>query len=167
LTDKPIINSIQDFSTDGLSQLRLWLETFLRPDIDKLINQGGGGTSAVRKILACWAGPLPIATGAGLVWEVPYDSDGSTLTFTLNRAFARIESTQPSSVQIAVEKSAGGSSFSASTVTTLTIAASSYETTNTGLSTSVSSGNLLRISFVSLPGSTPQPNFTVEVIGSQ
>jgi hypothetical protein len=36
---EPIINSLSDFSPDGLSQLRLWLETFLLPAIAR----GGSG----------------------------------------------------------------------------------------------------------------------------
>jgi hypothetical protein len=127
----------------------------------------GGGTTAVRKLLACWGGPLPIAPQVGLTWEVPFDSDGTSFTFTLARAFARIEATQSSSVQVSIESSPGGGTFTPTTVTTLTIGAGSFETTNTGIGVPISSGSLLRIDFGAVPGSTPQPNFDVEILGSQ
>jgi hypothetical protein len=121
-----------------------------------------------RKILACWAGPLPVVIPqVSVVWRVPYNPDGTTYTFSLTRAFARIESTQASTIQIVVQKSPGGGIFTPSTVTTLAITGGNYDTENTGIAFSVTSGDLLRLSFSAVPGSLPQPNFQVEVEGSQ
>lgn len=116
------------------------------------------------RLLASWAGTLPSSTGNGLVWEVPYDSDGSSFAFTLARATARIEDTFTAATQIRIEKSPGGGAFTPTTVTTLGINAGSYEATNTGIASTVTSGDLLRIVFTAVGAQT---KFMVELIGSE
>ncbi len=124
------------------------------------------GATTAKKLLVCWGGALPTVTGNGLVWRIPYDSDGSTLTFTLASAFARIEGTSANSVVFVIEKASGGDvAFSASTVTTITVLAGDYESENTGLSTSISSGDLVRLVFSAVAVSPV--NFNVELIGSE
>lgn len=123
----------------------------------------GGGTA---KLLATWAGALPTALGNGLVWRVPFNSDGTTFTFTLTRAFARVESALTASISFRLEKSGGGDvPFSPTTITTITIPAGDYETENTGLTTTVTSGDLLRLVYTAVYLGTP--NYHVELLGTE
>jgi hypothetical protein len=126
----------------------------------------GGGGGGAKKLLVCWGGALPTVAGTGLVWRIPYDSDGSTLTFTLARAFARVEAPYTTAVTFTLEHSSGGDiAFSASTITTVTIPVGDYETDVTGLSTTVSSGDLVRLVYTAV-GSV-STNFQVELLGSE
>lgn len=133
-----------------------------QPNVSTVASSTGSGP---KKILFCWSGSLPTVIGNGIVWRVPFNSDGSSFTFTLSRAFARIEDTYTSGTSFRLEKSAGGNvAFSGSTITTLTVAAGAYEVEVTGLSTSVVSGDLVRIVFTSVGAVT---KFDVELLGSQ
>ncbi len=109
----------------------------------------GGGVSGV---IAQWNGNLPIATGTGPVRQVPYDADGSSLTFLLDQAFFRIETPQLVPIQVTIQSSPGGNSvFTPTTVATLTIPAASYEPASyPAISSSVVSGDLLRIVYVAV-----------------
>jgi hypothetical protein len=93
-----------------------------------------------------WQGPTaPTAVGAfGGVWRVPY-LDGASVTFTLDRAVFRFETVPTTAYTLRVEKSAGGSSFSATTVASATIAIAAYEATVTAALGTVDSGQLLRV----------------------
>jgi hypothetical protein len=125
----------------------------------------GGTGGGAKRILACWAGALPTSVGNGLVWRVPYDSDGGSFTFALARAFARIEATHTAGVAFVLEKSPGGDvPFSASAITTVTISAGDYEAEDTSVSDSVDSGDLLRLRFGAVGAST---NYQVELLGSE
>lgn len=123
-----------------------------------------------KQILAAWAGTMPVALGNGLVWVVP-QINATTATFSLSYAIARVETTPlGSSAQFVLEKSSGGNSaFSGSptTVSTLTIAPADYRNEDTGVSLSVSSGDLLRLRFAALGGLGGACAYSIELQGSQ
>lgn len=121
------------------------------------------------QILASWAGTMPGTTGAGMVWIVPLVS-GASATFALTYAKARVEVTPTSgSAQFVLEKSAGTGAFSGSptTVSTLTIASPNYETSDSGVAVSVTSGDLLRLRFASLGGLAGACAYSIELQGAQ
>lgn len=136
---------------------------------DAIVSDGAGGiswgaASGPKQVLATWGGTLPATTGTGQVWRVPYASDGSSYTFSLVRAFARLDDPVGGTVTFRIEKSAGGGAFSPTTVTTLTIAAGDYDDEDTSFTVSVTSGDLLRIAFVAVSGT---PIYSVQLIGSE
>jgi hypothetical protein len=99
-------------------------------------------------MVATWQGDLPAAVGNGAVWRVPY-LNGSSVTFTLTRAYVRVETAGAASTTVVFEKSAAGA-FSASTITTVTlVAADNEEEVTTSLGT-VTSGQLVRIRWSAL-----------------
>ncbi len=105
----------------------------------------------LRTLLVCWSGPLPTVTGQGLVARVP-TLFGSTVTFNLTRMFSRLEVLPITTTSFRTEKSSGGGVFSASTIATLSHSSSDYEKSNTALTGTVQSGDLVRIYFPTLNG---------------
>lgn len=160
------IDRLSDFDQHGLNELWLWLQAMLpKTAAFKKGGGGGGGGTSVRKIIVNWGGSIPSTTGNGLVWRVPFDNDGSSFSFDLAYAFARIESTYGADISFRVETAPGGEvSFSPTTVTTLTIPSGEYEDENTGLSATVVSGDLLRIVFLTIAGGR---TYEVQLIGSE
>ncbi len=126
--------------------------------------ESGGGDST-KRILVCWAGSTPTVTGNGLVWRVPFDADGSSFTFDLATAFARIESLSGSAVSFRLEKSPGGEvAFTPTTVATVIVAAGDYEQQDV-VSDAVDSGDLVRLVFAAVPATSTK--FQVELLGSE
>jgi len=125
---------------------------------------GADGAVPSMKLLASWGGSTPTLTGSGLVWRVPYSDTGSSLSFTIKRVFARIETSQASTISFRIEKSPASAAFSATTVTTVNISAGNYESENTGLTVAASSGDLLRLYYAAV-GTVPI-TFQVELVGS-
>ncbi len=122
---------------------------------------GGGGA---KKLLVCWGGNLPSVTGPGLVWRVPFDADGSSFTFDLATAFARIETPGVSPVTFRIESSPGGEvAFTPTTITSLVLSAGEYEEDD-NLSGSVDSGDLVRLVYVAVGTTT---KFQVELLASE
>jgi hypothetical protein len=113
------------------------------------------------RIVAAWQGDIPAASATGAVWRVPY-LDGSPATFTLSRAYARVETVGGAATSVRIEKSAAGA-FSPTTVTTVTIAAGSNEQEVTTSLGTVSSGQLLRIVWATVGAVSP---YTVELEGT-
>lgn len=137
-------------------------------------NHSPGGSDPIpgigdttKQVLAVWGGALPIATGNGQVWTVPNDTNGDPHTFTLARAYARIEDLGAEDIVFRIEKSPGGGVFTATTVTTLTIAAGDYDVTDTTFSVSITSGNLVRIVFVDVGDLAGETIYHVELLGSE
>jgi hypothetical protein len=130
---------------------------------DPIAGLGGGGA---KTLLACWGGALPIATRTGIVWRVPFAGDGSSLSFTITEAFARLEVPRPTAVSFRLEKSAGGEAvFTASTITTLTVVAGDYEQDTTGLAVAVDSGDLVRVVYTAV--ATISTGYQVELTGQE
>src|SRR4051812_48069257 len=115
---------------------------------------------------AGWTGPYPLNILTGAVWKVPLVDEVST-TFDLTRALFRLETPGTTSTVVRIEKSSGGGAFSGSptTITTLTLTSGSYETTDTTGLGSVTSGDLLRIVWVSV--GTNARGFLVAVEGTE
>lgn len=151
------ITSIGQFSPRALIDLKTYLEPWFRS------RASTAGAASTANLLANWAGVLPSIAGPGVVFRVP-ELTGASHTWTISKCTARIETVQVGSVVFLVEKSAGGGAFSATTVATLTIAAAAREVSVTGLSVSVTTGDLLRIKF-SVIGSTGSL-YSVEAEGS-
>jgi hypothetical protein len=137
---------------------------------DGTIGSGGGvvPTAQPLRILAPWAGAVPSATGNGLEWSVPFDADGSSFTFDLALALARLTATYTSPVQFRIESSPGGQvAFTPTTVVTLTVAPGDYESPLTATAAvSVASGDVLRLVFAAL-GPPVTTRFTTYVVGSE
>jgi hypothetical protein len=95
------------------------------------------------------------------VWRVPH-IDGATVTFTLARAYARVEAAGAAAIDVTIDKSPGGA-FVPTLITTVTIPAGSNEHENTAALGSVDSGQLLRITFPGFPSTTGP--YTVELEG--
>lgn len=125
---------------------------------DPISGLGPGG------VIAEWNSNLPITTGNGPVRQVPYDSDGGSLSFLLDQAYFRIETPQLTAISVRIESSPGGNSvFVPTTVATLTIAAGNYEPSSyPAISSSVASGDLLRIVYVAVANPTV---FDVQIWG--
>src|SRR5262245_30493501 len=124
---------------------------------------GGGGP---KTLVAVWGGSLPEAVATGLVWRVPYAGDGSSLSFSLDRAYARLETPVAGDVEFTLEHSAGGeAAFSASTIVVLTVPASEYEEEDAAFTpVTVDSGDLLRINYTAVGGTAI---FHVELTGGE
>lgn len=116
----------------------------------------GGGVSGV---IAEWNANLPISTGTGPVRQVPTGGP-----FLLDSAYFRIETPQLVSIQVRIESSPSGeAAFTPTTVATLTIPAGNYEPTSyPAISSTVASGDLLRIVYVAVGTSTV---FDVQIWG--
>lgn len=100
----------------------------------------------MRKVLACWSGRVPtLSSSQGIVWRVPYDTDGSTFSLTAKRAHVRQEELQSIDQTFRFAMASGGDVAVASptTISDVTISAGHYDHENTGLTTAVSSGDLL------------------------
>ena len=102
-------------------------------------------------LYAMWSGPVPTVTGAGLEFTVPFYR-GSSVTFPMSRMFSRLSVLPSGTTSFRVEKSSGGGAFSASTVGTTSHTTSDYEKTNTSLTGSVNSGDLVRVYFTAVAG---------------
>lgn len=102
-------------------------------------------------LYAVWAGPLPTVTGAGLEFTVP-TYRGSSVTFPMSKMFSRLSVLPAGTTSFRVEKSSGGGAFSASTVGTTSHTTTDYEKTNSSLTGSVSSGDLVRVYFTAVAG---------------
>lgn len=168
MADDRKIHSLDAFDAQGLNALYLWITSWIKPELKAPAGGGGSGGGGRKKILACWAGPMPTSTGNGLVWLVPFDSDGSSFTFTPAYARARIESTSTTGITFTVQKSAGGGAFSPVMVAAPVIAAGAYEGTDPSPVGTFSSGDLLRLSFTSVGSFASTPvYFDVELLGAE
>lgn len=130
---------------------------------------GAPGVTPTRQFLANWQGTVPSVLGNGVVLVVP-KVEGASATFDLSYAKARVELLPTGAgTSFVIEKSAGGGAFSGSptTVSVLTVAAGTYEVEDTGVSASVSTGDLLRIRYASLGGLGGATSYAVFVEGSQ
>jgi hypothetical protein len=125
---------------------------------------GGGGGGGPRQLVALWEGLLPIAAESGPVWRIPRIA-GSSVTFNLTSAFARIENPGAGATTVLIERSPGGGAFTATAIATLMIAASSYEDTDTPTAT-VTSGELVRIRWTALGAADPSL-YTVQLEGTE
>lgn len=96
-----------------------------------------------------WAGRVPTTSSRGIVWETPYDSDGSTLSFTIKQAIVRMETAPSADKDFRFSKASGGDVAYASEtdIVTLTVASGHYRDADTGLSVALSSGDLVTIHF--------------------
>lgn len=123
-----------------------------------------GGTS--KRLTVSWCGSVPTAVGAVAVWEVPYNPDGSSATFHLERAMMRIETPGSGSTTAVIESAAGGdvAFASATTEASLAIAAAHYQASSSGLTGTVSSGDLLRLRFTAVGGSGA--DFSATLVGT-
>ena len=122
---------------------------------------GGGGPSS---LIAFWSGLLPPITGVGQTVVVPSDPDDGPLDFSITILRARVDSPSASvPVEFRIQHSAGGGAFTGSTVGDVTVAASTYEAETTGLSFAVSSGELLRITYLAVG---PLSNYYVHVLAN-
>ena len=124
----------------------------------------GGGTS--RRLTVSWTGTVPAAVGAETVWEVPYNPDGSVATFHLARAMMRVETPGSGATTAVMESAAGGdvAFASATTEASISIAAAHYEGSSSGLTGTVSSGDLIRLRFTAV-GATGS-DFSATLTGS-
>lgn len=117
------------------------------------VSAAGGVTPAAGgskpRLTVAWTGSVPLAVGPVATWEVPYNPDGSSSTFTLDRAMMRIESTGPAVTAATIERAAGGDiAFGAATTeASLSIAAGHYESVASPLAGTVASGELVRLNF--------------------
>lgn len=109
---------------------------------------------------------MPTTTGVQtLVFRVP-EVDGQSATFVMKKALARVET--PSSVgtiEVLIEKSAGGSAFSATTLADISITATNYENSITSGLGNLTTGQLLRVNFTSI-GSGAQ-TYSVQLTGTK
>lgn len=123
-----------------------------------------GGTG--RRLTASWTGTVPSAVGAVAVWEIPYNPDGSSATFHLARAMMRVETAGAAATTAVIESAAGGdvAFASATTEASLSIAASHYEGSSSGLTGTVSSGDLIRLRFTAVGASGS--DFSATLTGS-
>jgi hypothetical protein len=77
------------------------------------------------------------------MFRVPY-LDGAPVTFTLSRASLHLETAGSTASTLLLEKSTAGGGFVASTVATLTLAASATQADVTSSLGTLASGNLIR-----------------------
>ncbi len=141
-------------------EFKLWLARFVKAHAPS----GGGEANEVLGVVAEWTGPLPTAVGYSLEHMVPYDQDGNSLDFTLSDMYAYLNATYASGTTFVIEKSpSGDAAFVPTTVGTITVAASHYYNTGT-CSSSVSSGDRLRINFTALGAAA---NYIVQIIGAK
>jgi len=153
------VDGTSDFTARGLGELKAWLEPWFLPKIKR----GGGGGGGPANLIAFWGGTLPLIVGPNLVWRVPFDADGTSQNYTFTRAFARMETAYSGPISFQFQKSSPPGVYSATTLTTVTIAAGNYQNENTGLAVTASSGDLLRLYF-SAVGIVTQ--FSCELVGS-
>lgn len=113
----------------------------------------GFSLSPPRKLLMTWGGLVPDAASSGKIWEVPYDTDGSSYVFSATRAVARLETAFGSDQTFRLQKSAGGNAAFSATPTTIcdvTVVAGDYRGEQTGLSFTLTSGDLVRLDFTAV-----------------
>jgi len=115
------------------------------------------------RLIGFWSGSLPSAASTGQTVIVPFQPDGSSLSFTLDRLHARIETVAAADVEFEIEHSPGGGAFVATSVGSVVIDAGDHEGTTTGIDYAVVSGELLRISFVTVDAGN---SYFVQLIGS-
>lgn len=136
-----------------------------------LETSGGSGSSSVtgnfltsgdisKNIILC-AGFTPSSIGDDVAeFPVPFDSDGITpIDFKINRATFRLQ-TAGGSPSLSLQKSSGISSFSSTTITTLTMPNDAYETYQTGDIGQTTSNDKLRFSVNNLGSAL---NWTFEI----
>ncbi len=109
-------------------------------------------TSPKASLLAEWSGPLPTITGPGLQFVVPTFA-GTSRTFNLSKMISRLSILPVGTTSFRTEKSSGGGAFSATSIATLSHTTSDYEKSNTSLTGTIASGQLVRIYFAALAGS--------------
>lgn len=161
--------NLADFlKNPGLSNdFTMWLRKFLDNDRPYWAASGhtGGTSTGSHGITVNWSGGIPGAASTGTTLRVP-ELSGASHTWTLTKAYLRIETPGVGATTVVIEKMSPDSNATwttATTVATLTVTgASSYETTGT-ISSSVTTGDLLRIRFTSVSATGL---FTVEATGS-
>lgn len=117
--------------------------------------KGAAAAGSSKRLSVSWTGSVPTAVGSVAVWAVPYNPDGSPITFFLKRAMLRVETPGSGVTTAVVEVAAGGDVAFASPTTevSFSIAASHYQDDVSGLSGTVSSGELLRLRFTAVGAS--------------
>lgn len=127
----------------------------------------GAAGGVATPLTVSWTGTVPAAVGAVAVWEVPYNPDGSAMTFNLKRAMLRLETVGTGTVTAIMEKAAGGDVAFASPTTeaSLSIAAGHHQASSTLTSGTISSGELVRLNFTALGGAAGA-NFSATLVGS-
>lgn len=144
----------------------MWLRRFLDNDRPYWGASGHTGTSSgAHGITATWGGSMPTALSSGTTLRVP-ELSGASHTWTLTKLYFRLETPGASTSTVVIEKmspDANSTWTTATTVGTLTVTGtSSYETSAT-VSSSVTTGDLLRIRFTAVSATGL---FTVEATGS-
>lgn len=127
--------------------------------------QSKHGGSTKRTLVFTWAGIIPQTNGQGVIWETPYDVDGSSLSFTIERAAARMEQNHIADQILTLQKASGGdvAFVSPSTITAVTILAGHYRGAQLGLSVALVSGDLVGL-FFTQAGSLS--SFSLELLGT-
>jgi hypothetical protein len=123
---------------------------------------GPTGPESEKEFIATWAGTIPAVAGHFFTWRVP-KVDGVDKTFDLESLFARVEELPAGVVQFRVDKSPGGGAFTPTTVDSVSLSGE-YEEENTSVSSTVTSGQLLRLWFVQVGG---EGQFHVQLSGSE
>lgn len=139
----------------------------LAPWIPPKQQSDGAGAGVGKPLTVSWTGAIPAAVGPVAVWEVPYNPDGSPITFKLKRAMLRIETVGTGTLTATMEKASGGDvAFgSATTEASLSIAAGHFQSSSALSSGTISSGELIRLNFTALGGAAGV-NYSATLVGS-
>jgi hypothetical protein len=145
----PQIDSLFEFTDKALVELKEWMRPWWLADDPAAAGGGGGGGPT--GLLATWTGLMPPVTGNGTERRVPYNADGTSLTFTLNSCWARVEPSGSFNSGFRLEKSPGGNSaFVPTTIATVSITAGNYEASAGAFTVTVSSGDVLRLVYTAV-----------------
>lgn len=129
--------------------------------------QGKGGSPAAgKRLTVSWTGTVPTVVGDAAIWEVPYNPDGSSITFFLKRAMIRVETPGSGATAVTMDAAAGGDIAFATPTTeaSLSIPASHYQASDSALTGTVQSGELIRLTFTSVGASGS--NFSATLTGT-
>lgn len=125
---------------------------------------GGGAGGSLASIVFHWSGEIPANAGTQpMIHRVP-QVNGGDVTFTLAKASFRVETAPTlSSLSVEIEKDVGGGGvFTAVSVSILSLAAGDFEEDDiVGLGT-VTSGDLLRLTFLGVDDAARTYNVQLE-----